>query len=90
MTFPLTGQIIGTALFLLGIWILSYCSKVEKQDRDNVRKLKYRQSRYQDRRVKIANARTREARGTVLSLGGYSVAMAGIITFIMTTQWVGS
>ena len=90
MAFPLTGQLIGTAFFLLGIWILSYCSKMEKQDRENMNKRRYRQPRYQDRRAAVADARTQDLRGTVLSLGGYSVAMAGIVIFIMTTQWVGS
>lgn len=90
MEFPVTGQIIGTVLFFVGIWVLSYCSKVEKQDKDNMRKIRYRQPRYQDRNVKISDARTYEVRGTVLSLGGYTLAMAGILMFIMTTQWVAA
>ena len=88
MEFPLTGQIIGTALFFVGTWILSYCSKVEKEDKDRLKKIKYRQTRYQDRRAKGLGKEAFQLRGTVFSLGGYSVAMAGIITFIMTTTWV--
>jgi hypothetical protein len=86
MSLPISGQVLGMLLFMLGLWTLSYCSKVEKQDKEHMENLKWKRG-YRKRGEKAMSASAYKTRSAVLSFGGYGISMAGIVTFIMTTPW---
>jgi hypothetical protein len=86
MSLPISGQVIGMVLFILGLWALSYCSKVEKQDKEHIENLKWKRG-YRRRGEKPISTSAYKTRSAVLSFGGYGISMAGIVTFIMTTPW---
>jgi hypothetical protein len=78
MNILVIGQVWAIILFLLGVFALNTCSRLERKEQDF---LKDPRSRYVKRKSDIVKSKT--LRGTLMTLIGRGLCFGGMVLFMM-------
>ncbi len=74
-------QIWGAVMFFIGGWVLSTCSKWEREDAARLKEAKYTYGRRKSDLVK-----PKSVRGAFMTITGLLLSVSGIVMFLMYTQ----
>lgn len=76
----------GVGFFLLGVFLLNWCAKMERRDYQILRDPKLKWEMIDKDKKRTRDLKRQSMRGTIMTLTGLGCAIYGAVTFFMNVE----